>query len=259
VLQLGEKAAQCGHQLAHVETIGSTSAQLMDEALRGETGPKWLVADEQVDGKGRRGRHWNSPKGNLYASLLLNDPAPSEKVAQLSFVVALALRDAVVALGQGASNPPELKWPNDLILSGKKCAGLLLEGGLKGQSRFVVIGIGVNIVSHPEKTNHPASNLTEQGIETSVAHLFPHLSDAMANRMEMWARGSNFAQIRADWLQCAYRMGEEMKVNTSTESFVGRLDGIDNDGNLLVDHQGRSRTITAGEIFPLNFDTERHD
>ncbi len=96
----------------------------MKDALAGATGPLWLVADEQVDGKGRRGRHWNSPEGNLYASLLLNDPAPSEKVAQLSFVMALALRDAVEAINEPGVGPKdddiEVKWPNDLILCDKK-------------------------------------------------------------------------------------------------------------------------------------------
>ena len=251
-MQLGEIAAQRGYRLKHVESVGSTSADLMQDALRGVEGPLWLVADEQVDGKGRRGRHWNSPKGNLYSSLLLSDPAPSEKVAQLSFVVALALRDAVLAAAAGTSAQVELKWPNDLIINGKKCAGLLLEGGIRGQSRFVVIGIGTNVLSHPDKTNHPASNLHEQGFATSAEHLFPYLSDAMAQRIEMWAQGHGFAQIREDWLKNAFLMGEEMRINTSTESFVARLDGIDPDGNLIVDHAGRPRTITAGEIFPLN-------
>jgi len=263
LVSLGEKAAQLGFQLEHVETIGSTSTQLMQDALAGVTGPKWLVADEQVDGKGRRGRHWNSPKGNLYSSLLLNDPAPSEKIAQLSFVLALALRDAVMAVsvvGQGpTSEEVEVKWPNDLMIRGKKCAGLLLEGGLKGQARFVVIGLGVNIVSHPEKSNHPASNLTDLGISTSTEHFFPFLSDAIAQRLEQWAMGQGFAQIRADWLAHAFKMGQDMRINTSTESYIARLDGVDESGSLLVDYMGRSRTITAGEIFPLDIQTGSSD
>lgn len=231
----------------------------MKDALAGAAGNQWLVADEQVDGKGRRGRFWNSPKGNLYSSLLLIDPAPSDKIAQLSFVLALALRDAVLAVNSGGELTPEqveVKWPNDLMINGKKCAGLLLEGGALRQSRFVVIGLGVNVVSHPDKTNHPASNLNELGIPTSVEHFFPYLSDAIAQRLAEWEMGHGFSSIRQDWLSNAYRMGQDMRVNTSTESFVARLDGVDETGNLIVDHQGRQRTITAGEIFPLDVNFE---
>lgn len=235
----------------------------MKDALAGASGHQWLVADEQLDGKGRRGRHWNSPKGNLFASLLLSDPAPSEKVAQLSFVLALALRDAVVAINEPGVGPLdddiEVKWPNDLIICDKKCAGLLLEGGVKGRSRFVVIGIGVNIASHPDKTNHPAGNLNEWGIHTSVEHFFPYLSDAVALRLEQWAMGQGFSTIRQDWLAHAYKVGQNMRINTSTESFVARLDGVDATGNLLVDYMGRPRTITAGEIFPLEMKFESNN
>ncbi len=122
MVSLGERARLDGFQLRHVPTIGSTSATLMQDALNGATGPVWLVADQQEDGKGRRGRFWHSPQGNLYSSLLLSDPAPSEYVAQLSFVMALALHDAVcvVAQSQGAGDLViELKWPNDLMINGK--------------------------------------------------------------------------------------------------------------------------------------------
>ncbi|MCZ4273022.1 biotin--[acetyl-CoA-carboxylase] ligase [Maritalea porphyrae] len=263
MISLGEKAAQNGFRLSHVEKIDSTSAALMKDALAGATGPQWLVADEQEDGKGRRGRFWNSPKGNLYASLLLTDPAPSEKIAQLSFVMALALRDAVVAINEPGVGPTdddiEVKWPNDLILCDKKCAGLLLEGGVKGQSRFVVVGLGVNVLSHPEKANHPAGNLNEWGIHTSVEHFFPYLSDAVALRLEQWAMGQGFSATRQDWLAHAYKVGQDMRINTSTESFVARLNGVDETGNLMVDQMGRPRTITAGEIFPLDMNFESNN
>nr|WP_255768933.1 biotin--[acetyl-CoA-carboxylase] ligase [Maritalea mediterranea] len=243
-----------GYGLRHVPSIGSTSATLMQDALDGATGPVWLVADEQVDGKGRRGRFWHSPPGNLYASMLLSDPAPSEKVAQLSFVLALALRDAVcqIAEAQGVAGlDVELKWPNDLMINGKKCAGLLLEGGMKGQSRFVVIGMGVNLAFHPDKSNHPASNFAAFGLNTSPAHFFAFLSDAVARRIDQWARGSQFDQIRADWLAHAYRMGEVMRINANAESYEARLEGVDPTGGLIVDHMGRQRIVTAGEIFNL--------
>lgn len=254
MVSLGERALLDGFALRHVPSIGSTSATLMEDALNGATGPVWLVADEQVDGKGRRGRFWHSPKGNLYASLLLSEPAPGVHVAQLSFVLALALRDAVcqIAETQGVTDLQiEVKWPNDLMINGNKCAGLLLEGGMKGQSRFVIVGMGVNLAFHPEKSNHPASNFAELDLNTSPAHFFAFLSDAVARRLSQWARGSNFAQIRADWLAHAYKMGEVMRINANAESYEARLEGVDPTGGLIVDHMGRQRIVTAGEIFNL--------
>ncbi|AVX04571.1 biotin--[acetyl-CoA-carboxylase] ligase [Maritalea myrionectae] len=254
MVSLGERARLDGFQLRHVPTIGSTSATLMQDALNGAIGPVWLVADQQEDGKGRRGRFWHSPPGNLYSSLLLTEPAPSEYVAQLSFVMALALYDAVCAVAAAQSVDGltiELKWPNDLMINGKKCAGLLLEGGMKGQSRFVVIGMGVNLAFHPDQSNHPASDFASLGLNTSPAHFFAFLSDAVAQRLGQWARGNNFAEIRADWLSHAYKMGEVMRINANAESYEARLEGVDPTGGLIVDHMGRQRIVTAGEIFNL--------
>ncbi len=254
MVSLGERARLDGYALRHVPSIGSTSATLMQDALNGAAGPVWLVADEQVEGKGRRGRFWHSPKGNLYASLLLIDPAPAEHVAQLSFVLALALRDAVsqIAEAQGVTGLQiEVKWPNDLMINGKKCAGLLLEGGMTGQSRFVVIGMGVNLSFHPDQSNHPASDFAALGLNTSTAHFFAFLSDAVAQRISQWEGGRNFAQIRADWLAHAYKMGQVMRINANAESYEARLEGVDPTGGLIVDHMGRQRIVTAGEIFNL--------
>jgi BirA family biotin operon repressor/biotin-[acetyl-CoA-carboxylase] ligase len=248
---LASEAAQDGFRLEHIASIGSTSAELMARARAGETGPLWLVADEQTAGRGRRARQWRSPKGNLYASLLLRDAAPAEAVAQLSLVLALALRDAVTGFARGRAAPAEIKWPNDLMLGGRKTAGLLLEGGGGGDKRFVVAGFGVNIVSHPEGTTHPATHLEAEGYYCARDALFTQLSAAVVARLALWRRGEGIEFIRTDWQSHAYGLGRPMTINTAAESFTATPRGLDDAGRLIVLRDGRELAVSSAEVFDL--------
>lgn len=252
MVKLGPGAESAGHRLEHVAEIGSTSASLFDRARRGETGPLWLVADVQTSGRGRNTRSWTSPAGNLYASLLLTDPAPAPHIAQLSFVLSLALRDAVLAAAHLYDDPTvKLKWPNDLMVDGHKSAGLLLEGGQLGRSPFVVAGFGVNIVSHPEGTTHKATHLQAAGHVVDRDSLAAALTDAIATRLALWERGANFARIRKDWLAVAYGLNRPLRVNTLSESFEGIFESVDEIGRLVVATGDGQRIVSAGEVFVL--------
>lgn len=224
----------------------------MDRARAGETGPLWLVADVQTSGRGRNTRNWVSPAGNLYASLLLTDPSPPPHIAELSFVLSLALRDAVLAAAHLHDDPTiKLKWPNDLMVEGSKAAGLLLEGGQAGGTPYVVAGFGVNVVSHPEGTTHKATHLEAAGLRIDRDALMASLSDAVARRLALWERGANFARIRKDWLTVAYGLKRPLRVNTLTESFEGLFESVDEIGRLVVATGGGQRIVSAGEVFVL--------
>ena len=248
---LGREAAQ-GFTLEHVAEIGSTNATLIDRAHAGETGPLWLVADVQVAGRGRNSRHWVSPAGNVYASLLLTDPAPAAHIAELSFVFALALRDAVLGAA-GLHDDPRfaLKWPNDLMADGMKTAGLLLEGGQHQGKPFLVAGFGVNVVSHPEGTAHPATHLLATGLTIDRDGLFAALSDAVSRRVRQWSRGMEFATIRSEWLKHAYGIGRPMRVATLSRSFEATFEGVDETGRLIAVTSAGREVVSAGEVFPL--------
>ena len=126
----------------------------------GERGPLWVTAAEQTAGRGRRGRPFVSERGNLYASLLLTDPSPADRAAELSFVAALALHDAVCELAATLASRIRFKWPNDLICDGAKFAGILVEGeGASGRPLAAVVGIGVNCAHHPAGMAYPAPDL----------------------------------------------------------------------------------------------------
>src|SRR4029078_6368931 len=179
------------------ETLGSTNAEALARARACERGPLWISAAIQTEGRGRRGKSWVSPPGNLYASLLLTQPSPSALAPQLSFVTGLAVHDAVVACAPNLGSATKLKWPNDLLLNGCKLSGMLIES--ESQPRFsVAIGIGVNCVSHPVDTGYGATDLKANGMAIGALDLLAKLAIAMDKRLTQWAAGVGFAAVRND-------------------------------------------------------------
>jgi BirA family biotin operon repressor/biotin-[acetyl-CoA-carboxylase] ligase len=262
-MQLDPTAIEAGVRLKTLAAIGSTNAQARLWAQRGERGPLWITATAQSEGRGRHGRAWISPPGNLYASLLLSDPSPFEHAPQLAFVAALALRDAIVA--EAAALTPQLafKWPNDLLLAGDKCAGILIEGeaAVDGEETqapkrlTVIVGIGVNCTSHPRSSgtySFPATDLQAHGAEIMPARLFRRLSATMCRRLAQWDRSHGFAAILTDWVACARGIGEQITVRNNDAQTQGRFVGVDQAGRLLLElRNGTLTKISAGDVFPL--------
>lgn len=251
---LGPAASNAQHRLEHVEDIGSTNDTLFNRAREGGdvSTPLWLVADRQLSGKGRNARAWDSPPGNLYASLLLANPAPLANLAELSFVLAIALRDAVLAAAHLHDDQAlRLKWPNDLMHDGAKTAGLLLEGGQGPQGPFAVAGFGVNIVSHPSGTQHPATDLAASGYRVDRDQVLACLSDAVTHRLHQWNRGQGFPALRQLWLNTAFGLGGPIRITTLSETFSGTFKTIDPAGRLVVTTETGDRVVSAGDVFAL--------
>lgn len=236
--------------IAH-DAVGSTNAEALALARQGERGPLWITARSQSAGRGRRGSAWVSPPGNLYATLLLTDPSAPERAAELSFVAALALHDAVVDVAQRLGPMLAVKWPNDLLLDGAKLAGILIEGE-SGPPFAAAIGIGVNCANHPRETSHPATDLAAAGAAVTPEQLFLALAAAMDRRLAQWDRGAGFAGIRADWLARAAGVGEAIRVRLPERELAGRFQGLDPYGRLLLREPGGAiATIAAGDVFAL--------
>jgi BirA family transcriptional regulator, biotin operon repressor / biotin---[acetyl-CoA-carboxylase] ligase len=250
-MKLDPRALAAGVRLAAHEEIDSTNAQALRLARQGERGPLWISAARQSAGRGRRGRTWISPPGNLYASLLLNAETSPERWPQVSFVAALAARDAVAALVPGFAPSLALKWPNDLLLGGDKLAGILIEGE-SAPSAAIVIGVGVNCVSHPCGLDFPATDLRAAGASVTAADLITALSGTMLARLAQWDLGAGFAAIRADWLACAAWLGEDIRVQTAESEIAGRFVGLDDDGGLLIEARAGRTTIRAGDVVAPN-------
>ncbi len=244
-MRLDPNAAAKGVRHVHRGDIDSTNAEALRLARAGELGPLWITADRQTAGRGRRGRTWVSEPGNLYASLLLSDPGPAAQIAELSFVAALAVHDAIAGRVPGLANRVKLKWPNDLLIDRNKCAGILVEG----EGATVVLGIGVNCAHHPQDTSYPATDLAAAGVRATPERLFEALSAAMLPRLAQWNRGQGFAAVRTDWLARAARLGEDIRVATETGERVGRFETVDARGHLVLRHaDGSAETIAAGDV-----------
>ncbi len=233
-----------------LDEIDSTNAEALRHARGGDTGPFWVSAKIQSGGRGRGGNAWISPPGNLYATLLLNEPSPMRFAPQLAFVAGLAAHDAVATCAPNLGPALRLKWPNDLLCGGRKLAGLLIEA--ENTPVFAVaIGIGINCANHPEGTPYPATDLRKEGALVSPEAILAALAEAMNQRLEQWRRGENFSAIRVDWLKRAAGIGEPIKVRLPDRELAGRVSGVDDEGHLVLDIEGKTEVIAAGEVFAL--------
>jgi BirA family biotin operon repressor/biotin-[acetyl-CoA-carboxylase] ligase len=250
-MDLAPAAAAAGFRLIACDQIDSTSAEALRRARGGEPGPLWITARVQSAGRGRRGRSWASPAGNLYATLLLTNPSPPQVAAQLSFVAALALHDAVAEVAGAIAPHVGLKWPNDMLCHGAKLAGILVEG--EGTPLATAIGLGVNCTHHPKGTDYPATDLAAEGAVASPERVFSVLSATMLQRLRQWDRGEGFAAIRAAWLARATGLGRDIRVRLADREVTGRFDTLDLSGRLILSlSDGSLETIAAGDVFPFD-------
>jgi BirA family transcriptional regulator, biotin operon repressor / biotin---[acetyl-CoA-carboxylase] ligase len=251
MMQLDPRASAAGVRLVSHELLVSTNTEALTLAHAGERGPLWVTAGRQSAGRGRRGRSWTSEPGNLFASLLLTEPAPPEHWSELSLVTALAIHDTIADLAPASRPRLAIKWPNDLLLDGAKFAGILAEG--EGGTT-VVVGIGINCVSHPADTDYPATNLAASRIKLSPEVVFSALSAKMLGRLAQWNQGEHFATIRTDWLSRAAGLGDEITVRLSERELAGTFETIDDMGQLvLVEPGGNRYAIAAGDVVKLRW------
>ena len=240
-----------GYRLARHDRIASTNETAKRRARDGEPAGLVVWAREQTAGRGRRGRPWVSPPGNLYLSLLLRPASPANEAPQLSFVAALALADSLAAF---LPEPAAIacKWPNDILLGGRKVAGILLESeiGEAGRLAFLVVGVGVNLASSPPDTEFPASSLAEAGAQAVAP---ARLLERFLADFDLWQRRwrqEGFGPVREKWLARASFLGERIHVRLDTAGFCGRFLDIDAQGALLLEADGERRRVAAGAVFP---------
>jgi BirA family transcriptional regulator, biotin operon repressor / biotin---[acetyl-CoA-carboxylase] ligase len=230
--------------------IDSTNEACRQRALQGESAGLVIRADLQTKGRGRRGRDWVSPKGNLYTSILLQPARPAGEIATLGFVAVLALGDAVQAILPPTTQVSH-KWPNDLLLNGRKVSGILLETQtMPGAAPFVILGMGVNILSHPADTPYPVTDLLANGAALiSPRELLDRLLAAFAPAYAAWERGG-FAAIEPAWRRRAVGIGQPIEVRLQSGSLHGTFRDLDSDGALrLALPEGGERRISAGDVY----------
>ncbi|MBW6525462.1 biotin--[acetyl-CoA-carboxylase] ligase [Sphingomonas sp. RHCKR7] len=232
----------------HVPETGSTNADLRSFARDGygEHG-LWLRADRQTAGRGREGRGWDSPVGNLYASTLVRLAAGDPPAPTLALVAAVALEEAVRAALPDAG-ALQIKWPNDLLLGGAKLSGILLER----VDDWVVIGSGVNVAHHPELADRATTSLRAAGATIDAPALQADLAAALARWLAIW-RGQGLAPVTQRWRERAHPPGTELRARLPDGGeWHGRYETLDPGGALVLRlADGTARVMHAGDIFLL--------
>lgn len=245
------------HLLAY-ETVDSTNEEAKRLAEGGAAHGAVIWAKEQTHGRGRLQREWESKPGNLFVSLLLSPKCPLSEAAQLSFVSAVAAVKALQPLlpGEGVFS---CKWPNDILLEGKKLGGILLESFTtlseepkknEKPKQWVTVGIGINVDSYPKDALYPATCLKEAGVElVSAKIVLIRLLEQFMATYDKWAK-DGFRAIRKDWLAHAYGLNEPVSVVMGEDTLNGVFAGINTSGELVLkDGDGTEHRINCGDVF----------
>jgi BirA family biotin operon repressor/biotin-[acetyl-CoA-carboxylase] ligase len=231
----------------------STNAEARRRADAGETGPLWIVARRQTDGRGRRGRSWESQDGNLFATLMQLTRKSAAEAAQVTFVAALAIADLLDAWAPASL--VTIKWPNDVMLAGQKASGVLVESGVhESGGLWLAVGIGINLLSAPEGTERPATALAhhlrgDAASPPSTEVAAAKLAEAFNAWMTRWET-LGFQPILDAWRARTAGLDGPAVARLGRETIEGRAEGVGPDGALklrLAD--GSLRLISAGDVF----------
>jgi BirA family biotin operon repressor/biotin-[acetyl-CoA-carboxylase] ligase len=223
------------------DSVGSTNDEARRLAEGGAAHGTVVVAREQTAGRGRHGRHWVSPPGNLHASILLRLDLPDSRLAEVGFVASLAVADVVDAFAPGRAM---LKWPNDVQVDGAKLSGILLEQA----GTAIIIGIGINVQQIPADTTYSATSLRRIANSEIAADDVCHaLLDALARRLHDW-QAEGFNAVRHAWLARAHPPGTQLSITTSMRRMLGRFAGISDSGALLLETAEGRQEFVAGDV-----------
>jgi BirA family biotin operon repressor/biotin-[acetyl-CoA-carboxylase] ligase len=231
------------------EIVDSTNKVLMELELEGAGSWTIVHALEQTAGRGRHGKDWVSPRGNLFTSTLVKPKSGFETWPQLSFVMSLALVDALSLMVEDSTI--NVKWPNDVLVNSLKIAGILLETALSHQkNNYLVVGIGINIAHSPADTRYGATCINaHRKNKISVDEVLSVLMNAVVLWYDIWEK-SGFEEIRKQWLKRAYGLGRRIKItNTASGKKIGVYKGLSMDGRMVLqEDNGHVELISAGTV-----------
>lgn len=233
------------------DTLDSTSEEIRRQAEAGAPEGLAVLAQRQTAGRGRRGRSWESPEGNLFLSILLRPSVIPAEAAKLSFLAAVALGETLDLVSPALAGRIACKWPNDVLVDGAKISGVLLESRTRpeGALDWVIVGIGVNLAHRPLNTLYPATALADHDVTTAPAQFAEWLLARFGYWYERW-KIEGFAPVREAWLKRAQGLGQPIVVRLPAGELHGRFAALDESGALLLDlPDGRRQAITAGDVF----------
>lgn len=261
---LGPKARAAGYRLRGFDSVGSTNTEALEAAAAGDPGGIWFAARQQLSGRGRRGRQWESAYGNLAATLLIVPDCDPTLSATLGFVAGVSLNRALSSIlpqglvrigidganGQDGQSRIALKWPNDVLADGAKLAGILLEANkLPDGQQAIAIGLGVNVVAAPQGLPYPATSLNDLGVSRDANEVFEALSDSWTETFGLWNDGLGIGDVLKQWRASAAGIGAPVAVTQNGDVLRGIFESIDDVGRLIVRAEDDRRiAITAGDV-----------
>jgi BirA family biotin operon repressor/biotin-[acetyl-CoA-carboxylase] ligase len=229
--------------------IDSTILEARRRAERGDVNPVWLIAGRQTAGRGRRGRTWSSPDGNLLATLLFTTAQPPAQIALLGFATGVAIAESLEAIvGPGRAT---VKWPNDVFIDGAKASGIMLDSGPHGAQTWVALAFGVNLAAAPEGLDQPTISLRDVLPPDALAPEPLEFLARLRPRLEGWANRierEGFEPLRLAWLARAHGMGQAARVLQGEQTLEGQIVGLSLRGELELDTVDGRRLIAAGEV-----------
>jgi len=240
------------YNLLIFQTVDSTNSEALRLANSGAIGNFVVVSNLQTGGRGSKGRLWKSIAGNLHASILLDSSVDCKKHPQLSFVIANAVFEALTKLAQEKkiNLNIQLKWPNDILIDGKKVGGILLESISLLNKNYVVIGMGINIIEAPANASFPATSLYDEGLMLEGSD---ELLDLIMNKFDKlykrWAVDNNFIRTRKDWMRRAYNINKVITIDDGNRRLSGTFKEIDFDGSIRIQLAGgQLYNLAAGDV-----------
>ena len=236
-----------GRPLVYLESTGSTQDVARAAAEDGAQAGTAVLAEEQTTGRGRFGRVWVSPAGkNLYITLIMRPPLP--RLRSLSIVAPLAV---ALAIEDMTELEPRIKWPNDVLVNGRKLAGILIESEIANRSvNYALVGIGINVnldvEAQPEIADIATSLKRELGHETSREEMLA----ALLNRLEdLYEKAAEGTQVLDAWRSRLETLGREVRATSGGQLEDGLAEDVDSEGNLILLRRDGSRVaIDAGEV-----------
>jgi BirA family biotin operon repressor/biotin-[acetyl-CoA-carboxylase] ligase len=234
-------------RLHEFEELPSTSDFCVERAKAGEAEGLAVFAARQSAGRGSRGREWLSPAGNMALSVLIRPALAPAKASIFPLLAGLAVAEAArEALPPGVA--PMLKWPNDVLLAGKKCAGLLIDAAPgQGRIEWMVIGMGINVAYAPEVSGRETTCLAAHGARAAAPEVARAVLEKLSRGLEILARSGPSVIIMA-WLEHAHPIGTELEVKSPHYHAVGIFEGLTPAGELLLRVEDRIETVSTGEI-----------
>ena len=237
---------ETGADLRIFDELDSTQSEAKRVALLdGIDGPTWFVARRQTIGYGRRGRAWLQDLGDFSGTLAFRNPEKFKSISELTFIAGLAVAETLQQFADRGEI--KIKWPNDVIIDGKKIAGILLE--MVNDGAVAVIGTGVNIVSAPKGLDYQTARLADRCKVPPKPEDFAEALDEKFWQLHRGWRRDGFAPIRERWTALCSGLGEKITVRLPNETLKGIFDSIDESGALVLRLGGETKIIRAGDVF----------